>query len=205
MKLSYQDLRKNAFNWVTIVNSGLFWQLDFYKMVGDLINRPDDPAMNGEECEGGTHTHHSRDISWWDIYSQWMASMQEILTPQSLSGYRFTIPKAEVIEVYRGRYAFGGNLASGPAFITDPTMSFTDSADDITQGDAKGHSLLSVGPHDQSLTSQAPPSALTIDTGGNSVDLSAAANDISSPIPHRQPPRKTGAPISLLPPLRQAA
>ncbi|MBL8639629.1 MAG: hypothetical protein JNK24_04650 [Alphaproteobacteria bacterium] len=205
MKLSYQYFRENAFNWVTIVNFGPFWWLDFYKMLYDLINRPDDPAMDDGECEGGRHTHHRRDISWWDIYSQWMASMQEILMPQSLSGYRFTIPKAEVIEAYKGRYAFGGNLLSRPAFITDPTMSFTDSAEEITQGDAKDHSLLSVDPHDQSLTSQPPSSALTIGAGGNSVDLSAAANDISSPIPHRQPHRKTGASISLLPPLRQAA
>lgn len=124
MKLSHRDFIRNAHNWVTIVNSGLFWQLDIWKMWQDLMERPDDPADDEGDHEGHPHarTHHHQDgfptgsqnTSWWEVYLQWQAMVNQILNPQSWSRYLFTIAKAEVIDRHSEQYAFGGDQPPGP-------------------------------------------------------------------------------------------
>lgn len=124
MKLSSRDFIRNAYSWVTIVNSGLFWQLDICKMWQDLMERPDDPADDEGDHEGHphAHTHHRQDASqdsfrntsWWEVYLQWQAMVNQIFNPQSWNRYLFIIAKAEVIDPHNEQYAFGGNQPPGP-------------------------------------------------------------------------------------------
>lgn len=158
MKLSHQDFIRNAHNWVTIVNSGLFWQLDICKMWQDLMERPDDPLQDDGERENRSHNrpghgHECDEAAWWNFYLQWQAMLDQILNPQSLRQYRFTLAKSEVIEAYSGGYEFGGNLAAGPALIiTNPqAIDFEDAAENMT---ASGGENLTLAPYDHILTLQ---------------------------------------------------